>query len=825
MQERDKTKRTTYELFSGPVTREPAGKELFAGKVPGRDENRTAEAIKPSAPAEVKPPVASSSKGHFFWILVLLMLNCFMVGGILCYLLVGKDKPAVVSQIAVPPSQPETVVKPVKKPVPPIQKESVAPADLFKNIELSATTIHTLEQSVSLRTAELLYEAQDYFKACYVYNRLRDNLVTNELGDECLDNYLELKMALCLQKTQEQELMISLFGRAVESRSPVVRALAYYNLAYLQMHNKQYLQARTSAYRALALMESFETTMPETVEADCYFLAAEALTRYLLQIHNDREGLPGRLWSDTTPVVQVPLEDQISLKTFLTQGIRELNTGVVAPKIEFQPYREAGAQWSAICVEAPLEEVLWKYGSSTPVKMNWTKSDPSLRSRPVTLYFPVTSGIYLAEVAAGSTGLLWRYDGETAVLYDPEMYTDFDNHKEILVEETIAIWQRFLLRYRGDHRTPNAHFALGIMYTMENQIPTAMGEYKLISSQFPHNPLAPYALMNSSKLKTNLRDYDGARTDLNDLLIQYPECRLVDEASLYLAEATMEHGLYAEAEKMFEKVYKLNYAPKTRCRASYGLGKCAYEQGEYPKAQEWLTKAIDLTEASDDNRLGAAFYLLGRVCIEQKKYEQASMAFRAALDKKLSNDEYFQVTMKLIESTICEEHYVKAMELLESIPETKLSQEQTCDVMLVRSRILRDIDLTESAISLLRRKIEYIAEANLRARLSVELARCYLETGDLLVAEKELMDTIYDLEGKQEIQQAIALLAEVVYRRGRLELAEELCLQILSRPEIDPEIRSDMFTLLGRMYQDQQRYDQAALAYAGIGNPAEDSKP
>lgn len=824
MHERDTSKRTAYELFSGPVPSDPKGKDLFAGKVPVRYDGLSGEASKPSASVPEKQ-ASFFLKGHFFWILMLLVVNCFMVGGILCYLLVRMEAPAVVSQVSVPPKQPAEKIEPARTSVPPIVTDIVRPGDLFKSVTLSKTTIQTLEQSVSLRTAELLYGAQDYFKACYVYNRLRSNLMTNELADECLDNYLELKMALCLQKTQEQELMISLFSRAVESRSPVVRALAYYNLAYLQMHNRQYLHARISAYKALGLMEIFDSSMPESVETDCYFLAAEALTRYLLQIYDNKEGLPGRRWSDTTPVFQVPLEDQGALKTFLSRGIEELNAGVVSPKIEYHPYRETGAQWSAVCVEAPLEEMLWKYGSIAQVKMNWMKSDPSLRRRPVTLYLPVTSGIYLAELACGGAGLLWRYDGETAILYDPETYSDFETHKKILVEEAVAIWQRFLLHYRGDHRSPNAHFALGIMYTLEDQKPTALSEYKLISSQYPNNPLAPFALMNSSKLKTNLRDYEGARRDLNDLLIQYPECRLVDEASLYLAEATMEYGLYEDAEKMFDKVYKLNLSANIRCRASYGLGKCAYERGDYPKAQAWLTRAIDMTESSDDSRLGTAFSLLGRVCVQQKKYEQASLAFRGALQKKLSRDEYFQVTMELIRSTIREQRYVKALELLDSIPEPQLSQEQTCEVMLVRSRILRDIDLTETAISLLRRKIEFIADAGLRARLSMELASCYLETGDLSVAEKELMDSVYDLEENVEIQRSLALLADIIYRRGRLEMAEDLCHQILCRPDVDPGIRKEVFSLLGRMYQDQQRYDRAALAYAGILNPEENWQP
>ncbi len=109
------------------------------------------------------------------------------------------------------------------------------------------------------------------------------------------------------------------------------------------------------------------------------------------------------------------------------------------------------------------------------------------------------------------------------------------------------MWQRFLLRYRGDHRTPNAHYCLGQLYTISDQTPTALGEYKLLATQYSNNPLAPYALLGSSRIKTNLQDYTGAQDDLNEFLIRYPNSKIMDEALLHLAEATMNNGSYAEA--------------------------------------------------------------------------------------------------------------------------------------------------------------------------------------------------------------------------------------------------------------------------------------
>lgn len=817
MSEKNNSKRTPYELFASPIAAEVREQELFAGKAPRKESPASPSGGSSPALSSGAPAVPVPAGRQWFWMLFLLVFNSLMVGGIVCYLFfAGADRS---------PRQPTenaaemTVEKdsePATVKLPKIEQESMDPSILMRSIHLSKLTQQSLDESVSLRSAEELYRAKDYFKACYVFGRLRENLMKNNPADACLDDYLTLKMALCLQKTQEQELMTALFMQAVESRSPVVRALAYYYLCFLQMHNRQYLEARKSAYRALALVSAFDETMPATVESDCYFAAAEALLRYVLKLSGETDMLPGPLWSDTIPIAEVPLEDVEMLKAFLMRGFEEIHEGAVGPKIVCRPQREPGSSWTGVCLRSPLEEVLWKYSSAAGLNLQWAASDAALRRRPVTLYLPATAGTYLAEVAVGSTGLMWRYDGESAFLYDPETYTDFEEHKSVLLAETVAVWQRFLLRYRGEHRAPNAHYALGVLYAMQEQLATALGEFKLVSSQYPHHPLAPYALAYSGRLRTRLGDFEGARTDLNDLVVQYPESRIADEAWLYLAEVSAEKGMCEESLRLFEKVYRMNFTPSVRCRAAYGLGRCAFETGDYEQAQRWLNEAIDLMEQEDNSRLGAALYLLGRICMKQKNYDMASRALRAALARHLSPEEAFEVTMELVEAKAAQHRYVEALEILDGLSESRLSQKQVCDVMLFRSRILREIDLAESAISQLRRKREFIADAGQRARLQVEMARCYLQTEDFSEAEKELTAAMYDLEGREEMVELMLLLAETAYRRGRPVMAEELCRQILTMEEAQPAIRREVFVLLGRLYEERKQFLEAALAYGGI---------
>jgi hypothetical protein len=129
-------------------------------------------------------------------------------------------------------------------------------------MNLGQHTTDVLDGAISLQTAEAFYAAREYSKAAYVYERLRRNLTTHTLQDEVLADWLTLQMALCLQKSQEKDLMSDLFARAMKSRSHAVRVLTHYNLAFIQIQNRSFLEARLQAYQALALLKTIETHMP-----------------------------------------------------------------------------------------------------------------------------------------------------------------------------------------------------------------------------------------------------------------------------------------------------------------------------------------------------------------------------------------------------------------------------------------------------------------------------------------------------------------------------------------------------------------------------------
>ncbi|MBE0534910.1 MAG: tetratricopeptide repeat protein [Phycisphaerae bacterium] len=667
--------------------------------------------------------------------------------------------------------------------------------------------------------AEMLYRSESYEQALRVFQTLADHLPVNVEGNDALRDYLQLMMALCMENMPGNQNSGPFFTAALQSRSPLVRALANYRLALIENRNGQFLDVRKRAYRTIALIKTFENRFPQTMEADSYFMAAEALTRQVLVLNNASAVLPGQLWSDSLRAETIPPMEQTELRALLQTGIAELAAAAVGPKVEKQEHLSVGIRWSAVSMDAPLHELAARIASTAGVNLMWADASDAVRTKAVTLCLANSSEQFVSEVAVGCAGAVARFDNQTTIIHDLQSYDNFTEYKNLLINEAIAVWRRFTLRYRGDHRMANAHFALGLLLDYAGQTGTALGEYKLVVGRYSSNPLAPFALLNASIIKTNLRDYTGARQDLTELVIQYPDCKVIDTASLYMAEATMQSGMYDEAVKMFKRVYNKNMNNPSRREAAHGLGRCYYETKEYDHAAQWLTTAIELTEEADQ-RLRNASFMLGQCFIKLNRFAEASGALVNAIDDSASREEFVKVALELVKAESGRQDFVAALNILENVPLDRLSQEDSCAILRATAGVLVEIGLLDTATTLLRRKIGFIADSTLRAQLSLELARCYGAAGDLRLARKEVSEALLDMPVDGERQQAAIFLAELCYRLNDYDHAADVCLGLLRQKIADKTISEKANEILGSCYTEMKQYEKAALAYAGVHDVA-----
>jgi len=494
-------------------------------------------------------------------------------------------------------------------------------------------------QPVSLEVARNFYLQKDYDKAHAAYRQLRQALPAHE---ELLRDFLQLRMAVCSLEVGDLEQASRLLVTISRSPSPAVRTVANFRLSLLEIRRKRYLRARTRAYNALALIKAvdFDDDWVLAFECDCHFLVAECLTRHILSLSHAESDLPDDLWASHTALLD-PFTglNEAELRRSISSGSEHLGKGLLGPRIRKLTYP---SRWAVTSYGAPIEELLARFAAGAGLDVHWAFDGPSalnsadaLRLRPVSLYLPAATSQQIVLAAAGSVGLLAHPENdpgkEKVVIYDPTVYTSVREHISFLSQQAISLWQKFVLTFYSDQRLGNAHFAMGLLQSQTGRPTEAIAEYKLVANRFSQLELAPFALFHSSKVKSGLRDHQGAREDLKQLVEQYDDCDIYGRAYLHLADTTMEAGLKAEAAILYQRVYNFGLSQESKTASAMGAAECFYEIKAYQDAAKWLTRYINLAQEDENDNLYSAHFMLGQTNLALGKYQEACDAFQYAM--------------------------------------------------------------------------------------------------------------------------------------------------------------------------------------------------
>lgn len=707
----------------------------------------------------------------------------------------------------------------------PTQKGSVFEQTTQTNIQkLEPVLLPT--QPLSLQVARNFVLQKEYDKAFATYDALRQALPA---GEELLKDFLQLKMALCAKQVNDFEQASHLLAIACQSRSPAVRIVANYHLCLLEIQRKRFLRARNRAYNAIALIKAvdFDDDWALSFECDCSFLVAECLTRQILLLSSTDSDLSTDLWGKPTassdPFANL---SETELRRFLNSGSEHLNKGLLDPEIQKLEDQQGLSRWSVASYGAPIEELLAKFAVGANIDIHWTSQGNSgtdstegpIRQRPVSVYLPAATLQQIVLTASGCAGLLADLEEESEQrqvrIYDPTEYSSLNQHISFLSRQAVSLWQKFVLTYYSDRRLGNAHFLMGLLYSQTELPIEAIAEYRLVANRFSQMSLAPFALLLSSKLKASLRDYPGAREDLKQLIEQYPDVEIYGKAYLRLADATAEAGFHDEAARLYQRVYNFGLSAESKTASSFGAARSLYETKEYEQAVKWLIRYIDLAGNDESNNLYSAYFLLGRSNLALEKYQDACDAFEYALEEQTSREQYVEAIASLVKSHIEQENFVEALDTLESVRTVALSEQQSVEMLLLKCRILRMLGLLDSAIVTLRDRAEYISDSQLHAKISFELAKCYIAQGNLESARSGLTEILGIVQPGPLARQIAMELADVCLKLERGEQAASVCLRLMES-DVPEQQKQKVLNMLATAYNLQKNYDKATLALSG----------
>ena len=834
------------ELFSGQVQEDLSADEIFTGDEDfqlflanqARAQNATRRTRRVDTVPGQLPDVQIHHK-NFSTLQKILAVSIIIIAAILVitflksYLLPGANRYTPIMVQQTPPPEP-TVEAPEQPKTEQIKKPESAP---------------TPKKPLSLKVAQDLYLQADYKKAYDVYNQLGQSLPAGA-DEELLNDFLKLRMALCMRGIQKIKNVTDESGKAADSdhsyyifrtlipsRSPVVKIMANYYLSFIELEKEQYLQARARAYQAIALIDAvdFDNTWTVSMRTNCHFLIAESMTRYILSLCDADKDLPGRLWSSFVEVDPFRSLNESQLSDFLNNGSEQLSKGLLGPQI--QSLEDDGTSWSVVCYGAPVEELFERFAANSGLNIIWHLSHAkgqtfeeemvidvekeAVRGKPACMFLPEITTPEFIKIAAGHVGLLARTDNEGVIdIFNPADYRSLSEHKDMLIQQAVSLWQRFLSVFHSDKRLPNAHFAVGLLKAQTDYVAEAMAEYKLVANRYTQSSLAPFALSHSSKLKASLRDYKGARQDLIQLVEQYPENELSGQACLHLAEATMKAGLTSEAGRLYSKVYHLGLSHESQIESAFGAGECFYKQKDYETAAKWLTRHIELVKTRKTKKLYSACLILGKSYLALGKIQEACDAFEAALSgpaEMLIGREYADALSSFVEAKIQQADLIEALAILENARDWRLSAEESSRLLLLKSRILRDIGLVNEAIAAIGDRAQYTLDPQAKASISLELAKCYSAKGNLQGAQKVLSESLMIVEPGPLAHEIAFELADVCLKLGQNSQAISVCSQLL---DLDPTetIKQRALNILAAAYSQQKDYDRAALALLGWWN-------
>jgi tetratricopeptide (TPR) repeat protein len=235
---------------------------------------------------------------------------------------------------------------------------------------------------------------------------------------------------------------------------------------------------------------------------------------------------------------------------------------------------------------------------------------------------------------------------------------------------------------------------------------------------------------------------------------------------------------------------------------------------EYEEAEKWLMRYISLEREDRRDDSYQAYFLLGKTNLALGKYQQAYDAFQHVLVEECPRGQYIEAITTLVESNIEREHYVEALNALENFRSVTLSQEQSVEMVLLKSKIFRILGLVDEAIVSLQDKAGYVSDKQLDAEISYELALCHVAKGDLEQARSLLSEILSVVEPGTLAQKASQALSDVCVKLDQNEQAISVCLKIL---ESNPsgEIKQSTLKILATAYEEQEEYDKAALALSG----------
>ncbi|MBN1556135.1 MAG: tetratricopeptide repeat protein [Phycisphaerae bacterium] len=740
-------------------------------------------------------------------LLVMNMVLVLLVAGVALNLI---PKPTLRAAVTPLEPAPQVLTTPGRESLPadPTQRTTPKTRDYPRQTSPDRFGRRDQEKVLPWEEVERLFAARRYDEAYTAYKALMYYAPRHSDG-RLLNEYFQLRMGQCLARTDQTSRAREELNAVTQSSSPILRALAWFELATIDVSERRYLAARTKAYHVLASLGAMEH--PMALEADCAFMIGRVLTEKVRGFQTAEHRI--RWPSDRAPDPFAGL-DKDQIYELFQEGAAGWKPSL-KPSLEVQTATEEMERWRVRCSQMTIEEVLNQFGRKIGKDVKWYGVAGGALRRPVDFFMRSASSQKISETAAGMAGLIGRFTLDGIVVYDPQDATSVAKQQNLISREAISAWRLFFLRHPTDPRIPDGRFALAAVNEWSGEKINAIHEYELLARRHKRAAVAPKALLQAAKLKIGMMNFAKARQDLVDLLDLYPDCPGVDKVYLMLAQVNETAGRVDEAIRSYEYLYYRNLSEDSRRIASMGAGRCYSRQGKHSEATQWLARYAAIVRKPNPDDYVDAYFMMAQSETEQKNYSMAVQAYHRGLAGRPEIEKRIPALLELVSVHILQEDFISALGVLNHLAKETLTKEQECRKAVLTARVLRELGLAEKARSVLKLQLSVTDTGDLKAEVGIELARCHMAVEDYDSAQKLLTEILPLLQNNRSLWLAEVLLAEVCLKLDEPDQAIGIVRKVrASAAPID--LQRQASKILGEAFLRKREYEKAALAFTGL---------